>query len=840
MSSDEEVRQPVEKVSAVCLRRELEEDLREQLRDPKVLQAQLVDVMVKIEGKDPLFATSRDWFYALAYLLRGAMNQLFIRSARHHHRLDVRRIYYLSLEYLPGRVLSKVLLDLKLHESASAAMDELGVQLESLCDEEVDPALGNGGLGRLAACFLDSLATHDYAGYGYGIRYEYGLFNQRIVNGEQHEQPEHWLRFGSPWEYARPSILYTIRFYGRITHIPDEQGNKVSHWIETQDMIAMAFDNLITGYDSETVGNLRLWSARASRDFDLRTFNQGNYLDAVKEKTTSENLAKTLYPDDSTFVGQELRLKQEYFFVSASLQDIVSRHLRDHETLDELADKVVIQLNDTHPALAVPEILHILIDDHQYSFEDAWELARKLFRYTNHTLLSEALETWPVNMLESLLPRHMELIYQINAWLMEEVRHHFPGDLDKMRLLSLIDEGSQRVRMAHLAIVGSQRVNGVAALHTELLRSRLFSDFDALYPGRFVNVTNGVTPRRWLLESNLGLSELLINQLGEGWIRDLGLLAELQERCCEPQFEHDFLQQLERVKQNNKQRLVAMIESRLNLTVSVEAMFDVQVKRMHEYKRQLLNLLHVVTRYQRIRAGDTDGMVPRVVIFAGKAAPGYYMAKQVIRLIHDVADVINHDPVVGDLLKVVFIPDYKVSDAQIIIPAANLSEQISTAGMEASGTGNMKLTLNGALTIGTLDGANVEIRERVGEDNFFLFGHTTEEVQALRERGYEPARYYHDYEQLRNALDGISQGFFSQGDGGRYQGLVDSLLHGDFFMVLADYPSYIRCQQQVDALYQDREAWNRQVLSNIIGVGHFSADRAIHQYAQEIWGIESV
>ena len=838
--SDENLRQPIEHVAASCLGAELDEDLRELLQDPKTLQAQLVDVMVKIEGKDPLFATSRDWFYALAYLLRGAMNQLFIRSARHHHRLDVRRVYYLSLEYLPGRLLYKTLLDLCLLDSAKAAMEEMGVNLESLKDEEVDPALGNGGLGRLAACFLDSLATHSYAGYGYGIRYEYGLFRQKIDKGEQHEQPEHWLRYGSPWEYARPSTLYSIRFYGHVTHYQNEEGKEVSRWVETQDLIAMAFDNLISGYRSETVGNLRLWSARASRDFDLSTFNQGNYMDAVKEKTTSENLAKTLYPDDSTFVGQELRLKQEYFFVSASLQDIVSRHLRDHHTLDELAEKVVIQLNDTHPALAVPEILHILIDQHKYEFDAAWALTKKLFCYTNHTLLSEALESWPVCMLETLLPRHMELIFHINEVFLEEVRHYFPGDLGKLGALSLIDDDNHRVRMAHLAIVGSQRVNGVAKLHTELLRTQLFSDFDALYPERFINVTNGITPRRWLLESNSGLTELLADHLGEGWVRDLGQLARLAKMSEKKKFRTDFLAQLQQVKLENKQRLVEMVQQRVGIDISDQALFDVQVKRLHEYKRQLLNLLHVVARYQKIRAGDTAELVPRVIIFAGKAAPGYYMAKQIIRLIHDVADVVNFDPVVGDLLKVVFIPDYKVSDAQIIIPAADLSEQISTAGMEASGTGNMKLTLNGALTIGTLDGANIEIREMVGEDNFFLFGHTTEEVQGLRQHGYESARYYHENETLRTALDAIAGGFFSQGDPCRYQGLVDSLLHGDFFMVLADFQSYIDEQARVDEVYRDQQEWNRQVLQNIIGVGYFSSDRAIHQYASEIWGITPV
>ena len=831
---------PLDSVTAKHLAEELKDELRVALKDPKKLQAQLVDAMIKVEGKDPLFATSRDWFYALAYLLRGAMNQLFIRSARHHHRLDVRRVYYLSMEYLPGRLLQKTLLDLGLTESAEIALDELGVDLAKISDEEVDPALGNGGLGRLAACFLDSLATHDYAGYGYGIRYEFGLFSQEIENGEQQEHPEHWLRYGSPWEYARPSTLYSIRFYGRVMHENREDGTKAHRWIDTQDLIAMAFDNPITGYDSNTVGNLRLWSARASRDFNLEVFNQGNYMEAVKDKTNSENLAKTLYPDDSTLSGQELRLKQEYFFVSASLQDIIARHLRDHHTLDELADKVVIQLNDTHPALAVAEVLRILMDIHKMTWKQAWPLTRKLFCYTNHTLLSEALETWPLHLLGTLLPRHMEIIYQINDYVMDEVRHHFPGDSSKLRHLSLIDDAHQRVRMAHLAIVASQKVNGVAELHTHLLKTTLFSDFNELYPNHFVNITNGITPRRWLLESNKQLSKLLYNSLGDNWPKDLSELGKLRDKLEQEELPDNFISDFQQVKQANKQRLADLIEERVGLKVSTDAMFDVQVKRIHEYKRQLLNLLHVVTRYQQIRNGDTQDLVPRVVIFAGKAAPGYYMAKQIIRLIHDVADIVNFDPIVGDLLKVVFIPDYKVSDAQIIIPAADLSEQISTAGMEASGTGNMKLAVNGALTIGTLDGANIEMREQIGAENFFLCGMTTEEVQELRSHGYEPTRCYHDNKQLFEALNAISQGFFSVEDPNRYRGLVDNLLHSDHFLVLADYHSYIDQQHNVDLLYKDQDEWTRKAILNVAGMGFFSGDRAIHEYAKKVWNIEQV
>ncbi|MBT3348063.1 MAG: glycogen/starch/alpha-glucan phosphorylase [Thiotrichales bacterium] len=832
-------KKPIENVSAFCLAEELKEDLRIILQKPKELQRQLVDVMVKVEGKDPLFATSRDWFYALAYLLRGAMNQLFIRSARHHHRLDVRRIYYLSMEYLPGRLLNKTLLDLCLKESAEEALHELGVDLKSISEEEVDPALGNGGLGRLAACFLDSLATHGYAGYGYGIRYEFGLFTQQIKDGEQQEHPEHWLRYGSPWEYARPSILYPINFYGRVEK-EGEGDEVVSRWVDTENLVALAFDNPITGYSSDTVGNLRLWSARASRDFDLDTFNKGNYIDAVSEKSISESLAKTLYPDDSTLQGQELRLKQEYFFVSASLQDIVARHLRDHHTIERLADKIVIQLNDTHPALAVPEMLRILVDEHSYSWSEGWKMTKKLFRYTNHTLLSEALESWSVDMLGNLLPRHLELIYQINKVFLEEVSAHFNGDPGKLYHLSLIDDERQRVRMAHLAIVGSQRVNGVAVLHTHLLRTTLFADFTSLYPDRFVNVTNGITPRRWLLESNPLLSDLLSEKFGEKWITDLTELQRLREMLDDSSKLNEFESTLATIKAKNKERLVKMILQRTGIKVPETALFDVQVKRIHEYKRQLLNLLHIVVRYQQIIDGDGAELTPRVVLFAGKAAPGYYMAKQTIRLINDVAKVINNDPRVGDVLKIVFMPDYKVSDAQIIIPAADLSEQISTAGMEASGTGNMKLSLNGALTIGTLDGANIEIREQVGEDNFFLFGMTADEVSKLRERGYDPAHYYQSDEKLRKAVDAISQGEFSAEEPERYRGLIDGLLHGDHFMVMADFASYMEQQLEVDKLYQNHKQWCKAVISNIAGMGNFSADRAIHQYAENIWGIEPV
>ena len=745
----------------------------------------------------------------------------------------MRRVYYLSVEYLMGRMLSKTLLDLGVMESARKALESFGMELDQICQEEVDPALGNGGLGRLAACFLDSLVTHQYPGFGYGIRYEFGLFQQQVKYGEQVERPEQWLRYGSPWEYARPSITHPIRFYGQVVHYRDEHGNKVRKWVDTEDVMAMAFDYPLSGFNSAATGNLRLWSARASRDFDLHTFNDGNYIDAVKEKTTSENIAKTLYPDDSTLSGQELRLKQEYFFVSASLQDIVSRHLRDHHTLDTLADKVVIQLNDTHPALAIPELLRILMDLYKYGWDQAWEITRNTFCYTNHTLLAEALETWPVSMVGHLLPRHLEIIYHINELFLQEVRSQFPGDMHKVKMMSLIDDEHQRVRMAHLCIVSSQHVNGVAELHSQLLRNKVFPDFDYMYPGKFVNVTNGITPRRWLLEANTDMSALLREKLGDGWLKDLSQLRELENFVDD----EAFIARIRDVKQQNKVRLAKLVEERIGMILPTDAMFDIQVKRMHEYKRQLLNLLHVVTRYQRLRNGDLQGTVPRVVVFAGKAAPGYYMAKQVIRLIHDIATIINNDRSIEDRLKVVFIPDYKVSDAQIIIPACDLSEQISTAGMEASGTGNMKFALNGALTIGTLDGANIEIRRNVGEENFFLFGLTAEEVYQYRHDGYDPASFYHQDERLRNVVDAIGHGFFSAEDPGRYRGMMDTLLHGDHYMLMADYAGYIDTQWQADETYMDWQSWHRKALYNIARIGEFSSDRSIHDYANKIWKI---
>ncbi|MEO5336232.1 MAG: glycogen/starch/alpha-glucan phosphorylase [Magnetospirillum sp. WYHS-4] len=796
----------------------------------------MINAIIHVIGKDPSRATKRDWFYVLAHLLRGAMSERNIRTARTYYKKDVKRVYYLSMEYLIGRSLGKVLADLGVDGVVRQALQEFGVDLSEVEEFEFDAALGNGGLGRLAACFLDSLATHEYPGFGYGIRYEYGMFTQRIENGQQVEHPENWLRYGNPWEIERPNVLYPVRFGGRILRFKNSRGEDDSQWIDTDEVMAMAFDMPVSGYASNTVGNLRLWSARSSRDFDLRYFNEGNYIDAVKNKTNSENLSKVLYPNDKTQIGQELRLKQEYFFVSASVQDIVSRYLRYHEGFDEFADKVAMQLNDTHPTLAVPELMRILMDEKGLPFDRAFEITRHTFSYTNHTLLPEALETWPISMLAAVLPRHLEIMYLINDAFLKMVRRAYPGDPAILKRVSLVDDDRRAIRMAHVAVVASHKVNGVAALHTELLRKTLFSDFDRIYPGKFINQTNGITPRRWLLQANPGLSALITDAIGDGWAKDLAQLEGLVPLAKDKAFREKFIA----VKAANKQRLHEMLRHCVrDGGVDVESMFDVHVKRIHEYKRQLLNVLHVIARYNRLRDNPEVEMVPRTVIFAGKAAPGYDMAKLIVRLVNDVSETINHDPLVGDKLKVIFVPDYRVTAAEVIIPGSDLSQQISTAGTEASGTGNMKFALNGALTIGTLDGANIEIREEVGPENIFIFGLTADQAREIRIHGYDPWQYYNGNEDLRRALDMIGNGYFSPDDLGRYRILYDVLLrHGDYFLLLADYASYAACQEQVDRVYADRHEWARRAILNVAKMGKFSSDRTIHGYAKEIWGVK--
>jgi len=799
------------------------------------IKERLQSYLVHEVGVSPTFASHRDWLYATAGLVRGILSEQYLHTINRENEAGVRRVYYLSLEYLTGRSLMKNLLDLGLVERFRQALNELGVDLDAVVEFEFDAALGNGGLGRLAACFLDSIATHAYPGFGYGIRYEFGMFNQRIENGEQVEHPETWLRDGNPWEFERPNVMHPVRFRGRLARYADERGRQVSQWVDTTDVVAVAYDVPIAGHRSGVVTKLRLWSARATRDFDLKVFNLGNYIDAVKNKTISENLSKVLYPADSTLMGQELRLMQEYFFVSASLQDILRRHNRNYDGVANLAEKVCVQLNDTHPSLAVPELMRILIDTYGLEWDEAWDITRATFNYTNHTLLPEALETWPIAMLEQLLPRHLEIIYRINYDFLQDVKVRFPGQPDVLTRMSLVDDANRRIRMAHLCVVGSNRVNGVAALHTELIRTHVLADFARLSPDKFVNVTNGVTQRRWLLQSNPDLAELITECIGPGWTTDLTRIAELAPFADDAAF----CERFQAIKRSNKERVCRLVEARTGLVLDPVALFDTQIKRIHEYKRQLLNLLHVITLYNRLRDDAVRDPQPRAVVIAGKAAPGYHLAKLIIRLINDVAMVINRDPRVSEVLRLVFVPNYNVSAAEVLIPGTELSEQTSTAGTEASGTGNMKFALNGALTIGTLDGANIEIRDAVGEENIFIFGKTAAEVAEMRAQGYRPWEFYHMDAELKRAVDQIGNGFFCPDDPHRYRPVFDTLLsQGDHYFLMADYRSYVDAQRRAEQLYRlDPEVWTRSAVLNVASMGAFSSDRSIHQYAERIWGL---
>ena len=806
--------------------------------NPDVFRRVMTNHLIFTEGKSLNTATHRDWFEASAHAVRDQLIEKQLKRTEACMEQDPKRLYYLSLEFLIGRSLSNAALNLGMEQPLRKSLKALGQNMEVVEDTEIDAALGNGGLGRLAACFLDSMATLDLPGQGYGIRYEYGMFNQRIKKGEQVERPDNWLRFGNPWEFQRPEHMYAVKFFGNVIHFPDEEGNIEHHWVDGETVMAMAYDVPIPGYKTETVNNLRLWAAKAAREFNLDSFNAGDYLSAVYDKNISESLSKVLYPNDSSAVGKELRLRQEYFFVSASIQDILSHFLTDHSDWNQLPEKVAIQLNDTHPAIAVAEMMYQLMDVHHLKWDFAWSLVTKIFAYTNHTLMPEALETWGVEKFERVLPRHLEIIYEINRHFLEQVNHHFPGDTDLLRRVSIIDEDhGRRVRMAHLAVIGSHKVNGVAAIHSELLKTTLFADFHRIFPDKFINVTNGITPRRWLNQCNQGLAGLIASRIGDGFVRDLGQLTKLQEHAGDAEFRSQFRE----VKLANKQRLARYIEKVAGIEVDTNSMFDVQIKRIHEYKRQLLNVLHVITLYNRIRAGNAHSITPRTVIFAGKAAPGYRMAKLIIRLINDVASIVNEDPAVHGLLKVVFLPNYDVSSAEKLFPASDLSEQISTAGTEASGTGNMKMALNGALTIGTLDGANVEIREEVGEENIFIFGLTTPQVAHLRRQGYSAWDYYHGNEELKQVLDMINHGFFSVGEPDRYRQIFDNLTHqNDHYLLLADYASYVATQDMAGLLYQDKEEWSRRAILNVANMGKFSSDRTIMEYAENVWGVKRV
>lgn len=782
-------------------------------------------------GVSPNAATTSDMMQAVAQVARQELSRRWVETQRLDRQHKARRVVYLSMEFLMGRTLSNALSALNLTDGVAGDLVHHAQSLEDVAEQELDAALGNGGLGRLAACFLDSMATLGLPSFGYGIRYEYGMFKQVIARGEQIEYPDPWLQDGTPWEFPRAGIRYPVRFGGCVEHV-----NGTAVWRHAGEVAAKAYDMVIPGHGTEKVSTLRLWKAAAPAHFDLGAFNTGDYARAASAKNEFENISWVLYPNDSTPAGRELRLRQEYFFVAASIQDLVQRHLEEHPSLDNLAEQVAIHLNDTHPAIGVAELMRILCDEHAMPWNAAWQLCGKTFSYTNHTLMPEALETWPVPLFERVLPRHLQIIYEINHRFLKDVMHHYPGDPALWQRMSLIDESKgKRIRMAHLAIVGSHAVNGVAEIHTRLMKETIFADFHRMWPDRIINMTNGVTPRRWLNQANPALSNLITKNIGKGWLKDLDQLRQLTPLATDAGFCEAFV----RVKRDNKARLAQMIEQRLTVRIDPDSLFDVQIKRIHEYKRQLLNVLHVITLYNRIRAGGDQP--PRTVIFGGKAAPGYRMAKLIIRLINDVADIVNNDSRVHDRLKVVFIPNYDVSNAEIIIPAADLSEQISTAGTEASGTGNMKLALNGALTIGTLDGANVEIRNEVGPENIFIFGMTTDEVAQTHASRYNPWVHYDSNAELKQTLDMLRDGYFSPEDRDRFKPVFDTLTyHGDHYLLLADYASYIACQEQVGQLYRDPSAWTQKAILNVAGMGQFSSDRTIGQYAKDIWNVVPV
>ena len=798
--------------------------------DVEGVKKAIVYKLIFLIGRSPKEASQRDWLNATLHAVRDLVTEGWITTARQSRAEETRRVYYLSMEFLIGRTLSNAMIAEGVYDVAEKALAELNVNLEEIIEKEVDPGLGNGGLGRLAACFMDSLATLAIPAMGYGIRYEYGMFRQKIENGQQVERPDDWLEKGAPWEFMRPSKRFSIDFGG---HIYFE--DKKCIWNPAEKVTALAYDQMIPGYKNDSASTLRLWSAHGGELFDLEEFNRGDHLAAVATRSANQNLSRVLYPDDSTWNGRELRLRQEYFLVSASLQDILRRHLRTHGTLDNLADKVAIHLNDTHPALAIPELMRILIDLHGYSWQNAWDVTRRIFSYTCHTLMSEALETWPVEMMAKILPRHLQMIFEINDHFLEYVKTYVTTDMDFIRRVSLIEEGYQRkVRMGWLSVVGSHKVNGVAAIHSDLMVTSTFADFARIYPERFTNVTNGVTPRRWLAVANPKLAALFDQYIGSEWRCDLSQIEKLKAFANKGEFKRAVAD----IKYDNKVKLAQYVKKTLDIDLDPHALFDVQVKRIHEYKRQILNVLHIIARYNEMLAHPEKDWQPRVFILAGKAASAYYAAKQTIRLINDVANVINNDERLKGRLKVVFIPNYSVSLAQLIIPAADISEQISLAGTEASGTSNMKFALNGALTLGTLDGANVEILDNVGEDHIFIFGNTVEQVEALRREGYRPFDYYQNDEQLREVIDQIIRGDFSPEEPNRYHSLIQGLQYHDYYQSFADFRSYVEAQKAVDKKYQDRDVWITSTIQNMVNMGFFSSDRTILEYAKNIWKIE--
>lgn len=799
-----------------------------------MLVASVIDHLRYSFAKNKRTATADDIYLAMSLAIRDRLIHRWMKTMKRYYQTDAKRVYYLSAEYLLGRSMRNNLMNMGIYDTADRLMSQFGVDLSEIESREPDPGLGNGGLGRLAACFLDSLATLGYPALGYGIRYEFGIFRQSFKDGWQVESRDPWLERMNPWEISRPDRAATVQFGGHVERRLDEHGNLQCDWIDTVKVRGVPYDMPIAGYGTETVNSLRLWSAQATNDFNLGIFNAGDFRKAVEDKVISETISKVLYPADNNPEGRELRLKQQYFFVACSIHDIVRRYKKTHSDFKQFADKVAIQLNDTHPAIAVAELMRVLVDIEKLKWEDAWSITERVFGYTNHTLLPEALEKWPLPMFEKLLPRHLEIIYEINRRFLLRVHIAFPGDYEMQRRVSIIDEtGDKFVRMANLAVIGSHSINGVAAIHSELVKTDLFPDFVKLFPERFNNKTNGVTPRRWMLSANPELSALITDKIGNGWIKNCEELKKLVAFADDS----DFLDKISEIKMHNK---LSFAKKYLPFDVSGDMIFDVQVKRIHEYKRQLLNVLHVIHLYRELKQNPASSHVPRLVVFAGKAAPGYAAAKLHIKLINDVARIINDDPTIKNKLRVYMCPNYCVSLAEDVIPAADLSEQISTAGKEASGTGNMKFALNGALTIGTLDGANVEIRELVGEENFFLFGLTETEVKTLKAENYDPQAFIAESENLKAVLDMLESGFFCPDERSRYQGIVNWLRTSDPYMLCADFDSYIARQLDVEKAFLDKRAWAKKAVLNIANMGFFSSDRTIRQYAEDIWGIESI
>ena len=790
-----------------------------------------------VQAKTCRTATLNDHYLALAYTVRDRMLERWMKSIDIYFSSEVRVVSYLSAEFLPGPHLANNMINLGICDVVEQAMQELDIDVHALFEQEEEPGLGNGGLGRLAACYMDSLATREIPAIGYGIRYEFGIFDQQLQDGWQIERTDHWLQLGNPWEIPRPENTFEVKLGGHTEQYTADDGRRQVRWTPERIVKGMAYDTPITGFRVDTVALMRLWKAEAPRRFHFGIFNKGDYYGAVEDNITATNLTRILYPNDEPEQGKQLRLEQQYFFVSCSLQDMIRVHLRFGRSLHDFAKDWAGQLNDTHPSVAIAELLRLLIDEHGMDRDEAWEITRGTFAYTNHTLLPEALETWPVALFARVLPRHLELIYEINHRLLDEVRQRYPGDDERIARMSLVDESNgRRIRMANLACAGSHTINGVAELHTRLLQQYTLNDFYELYPQKFLNITNGVTPRRWLALCNRNLAALIAGRIGMDWVSDLEELRKLEAFVEDEEFRAQWWQ----VKQEKKREQLAFIQQRTGVVVDPESLFDVQVKRIHEYKRQHLNILHIITLYQRIRENPAIDIQPRTFIFGGKAAPGYIMAKLIIKLITSVADVVNNDPLVAGRLKVVFIPDFNVKTGHHVYPMADLSEQISTAGKEASGTGNMKFAMNGALTIGTLDGANIEIREEVGEENFFLFGATAAEIRELKAGGYHPELCFNQDDELHQAIDALRSGVFSNGDTELFRPLLDSLLTHDEYMLLHDYRSYITCQEQVSRHYADRDAWLRSSILNTARIGKFSSDRSIRQYCEQVWKVKPV